>query len=405
MAAIGWVGLGKLGDPCATALAEYGGHDVMGYDVVPRTSKIKVTESLRDVVEHTDSVVYVAVQTPHAPAYGGETKLSENYHPVDFEYHYLTNAVSALASIANELHKRITIVIVSTVLPGTVDRDIRPVLNEFTGLVYHPFFIAMGTTVEDFIKPEFTLLGADRESDARAVLALYAGIHNAPARIVSIASAELTKVAYNTFISTKVVFANSLAEMCEYTGADVDEVTGSLAFGTDRIISTRYLSAGMGDGGACHPRDNIALSALARRYGLSVDLMGYLTLAREAHTEWLSGVAIHWMSMTGLPLTVLGKAYKPGVDSTAGSPALLLADILAGKNVEFAQTDHLVDRMDNPEISVDPQVFFLATYHPEYAELDFPAGSVVIDPFGYIRQVPGVTLVTPGRKHKTGTRE
>lgn len=407
MVAVGWVGLGKLGGPCSAALAYYGGHDVLGYDVVepakivegdlPRTP---IALTVTEIVQHTDDVVYVAVQTPHSPEFGGEYPVTDDVVPEDFEYAYLVNAVAEIAHAARELEKTITIVIVSTVLPGTCNRLVRPLLNSYTRLVYHPFFIAMGTVVDDFTRPEFVLLGADNPADSARVTALYDEMHESPRHQVSIESAELAKVAYNTFITMKIVFANTLAEMCDATGADVDEVTDALALGTQRIVSPAYLRAGMGDGGACHPRDNIALSALAERHQLSVNLMGYMVMARQTQTQWHASIIAHWLRMTSLPLVILGKTYKPGVASTAGSPALLLASELSRSSIPFTHIDHMVDDSDVTVIDdVDrPRVFFIATQHDIYADLDYPRGSVVIDPFGYVRRRAGVTLVTPGRK-------
>lgn len=398
MASVGWIGLGKLGAPCAAALANHGNHNVYGYDVRgvdaeydwSEQPSIELCDGVAKVVAATNNVVFVAVQTPHSPAYGGETVAPEE--PREFEYNFLINAVREVCSEAEFQGKQITLVVVSTVLPGTFDRYLRPLLNRWVTPVYHPFFIAMGTVVEDFVNPEMILFGADQPEDTVPVLDLYDGIHNPPAPTMSIASAELTKVAYNTFISMKIVYANAMAEMCEATGADVDEVIGALGYARDRIISTRYLTAGMGDGGACHPRDNVALSALAQRHGLSVDLMGFLTRAREAQTERLADVVQHWQLLTGLPLFVLGRSYKPNVQLEDGSPALLLAHYLRERRLRFVH----VDRAQN--ILREPSLVVLATRHDEFTELRYPPGSVVIDPFGYVAPQPQVTLVTPGRK-------
>lgn len=409
MSAVGWIGLGNLGGPCSAVLADSGGHDVLGYDVTGKTVSpgngipdTPLATSVRDVVRHTDDVVYVAVQTPHAPKFGGDLQIEDDTPPVDFEYGYLRNAVRTVAHEAETQGKHITIVVVSTVLPGTCNRYIRPLLNNFTRFVYHPFFIALGTVIEDFMRPEFVLLGADSEDYALPVLTLYReNMHTEPAHVVSVESAELAKVAYNTFITMKIVFANTLAEFCESTGADVDEVTGALALGHQRITSPAYMTAGMGDGGACHPRDNIALSALAAQQGTSVNLMGFLIAAREMQTMWHVDTIIRWLELTGMPLVLLGKTYKPGVASTAGSPALLLANMLDDREIKFAHVDHMVDGVEVISQVIDydrPCVFFIATQHDVYVDLDYPVGSVVIDPFGYVRSSDLFTLVTPGRK-------
>lgn len=403
MSAVGWVGLGKLGAPCAAALSYYGDYVIWGYDVRGVNPKdylweslppIELTDSIAKVVAETDGVVFVAVQTPHSPEYGGETIAPDE--PREFEYAYLVNAVREVCNEAEFQQKEVTLVVVSTVLPGTFDRYLRPLLNRYVTPVYHPFFIAMGTVVDDFVRPEMLLLGADDEDAVTQVNDLYDAIHEAPSAIMSIASAELTKVAYNTFISLKIVYANTMAEMCEATGADVDDVVDALSLATDRIISPRYLRAGMGDGGACHPRDNVALSALAQRHGLSVDLMGFLTRAREAQTERLADVAEHWARLTRLPLIILGRSYKPNIALEDGSPGLLLAHYLADRKISRTHVDNLAQLY--PAYDQVPAVFVIATNHAEFHNHAYPAKSVVIDPFGDVKPRSGVILVRPGRK-------
>ena len=398
MSRVGWVGLGKLGAPCAATLQEFGQHKVFGYDVRGVNAKydfaglppIFVLERVDDVVARTDDVVFVAVQTPHSPDYGGEKPTPEQ--PREFEYAYLVNAVRAVCHAAQRQRKKITLVVVSTVLPGTFDRCLRPLLNEYVTPVYHPFFIAMGTVVEDFRQPEMTLFGVDDVAAADKVWHLYAPMHTAPSPAMSIASAELAKVAYNTFISMKIVYSNLLAEMCDATGADVDDVVNALIQADQRIISPSYLRAGMGDGGACHPRDNVALSALAQRYELSSDLMGFLNRARDAQALWFARTVQHWTKLTGLPVTLLGKSYKPNVTLTDGSPALLLAYYLGQLNIPMTH-------LELEPLTDDPAIFFVATKHATYLDYEFPSGSVVIDPFGYLELTDTtVTYVTPGRK-------
>jgi len=411
--AVGWIGLGKLGAPCAAALAHEGKHTVWGYDVRgvdagdydwSSQPPIELVDSIDAVVRETDAAVFVAVQTPHLAAFGGESTLRDE--PVDFEYQYLVNAVRDVCNAALHQGKEITLVVVSTVLPGTFDRYLRPLLNEYVTPVYHPFFIAMGTVVEDFVNPEMTLFGVDRAGDEDVVRGVYATLHGdpiPPAPALSIPSAELAKVGYNTFITAKIVFANTLAQLAEYTGADVDEVTDALALATDRLISPRYLRAGMGDGGACHPRDNIALAALANRYGVRGNYFKSLIAIREAQSEWLSDVVQHWARLTNLPIAVLGQAYKPEVAIDAGSPALLLIESLRLTHLRVTVVDPIM-RPDDHDVLFNvllyPHVYVVATAHQVLLNQKFTPGSVVIDPFGAYEPQPGVTLVTPGRRRR-----
>src|SRR5262249_6729878 len=156
--------------------------------------------------------------------------------------------------------------------PGTIRREIFPLVGEHVKLCYNPFFIAMGTTIRDFLDPEFVLFGMRDPEAAERARALYSTLHDRPVYETSIENAELIKVSYNTYITMKIAFANTLMEIChKIEGCDVDQVTGGLALGTQRLLSPRYLGGGMGDGGGCHPRDNIALSWLSRELGLSYD--------------------------------------------------------------------------------------------------------------------------------------
>lgn len=421
MSTIGWIGLGKLGVVCALTLVKHGGHRVIGYDPSPRPAQIlrgeapppqeegieslltaadlALATSPEQVVATADGVVFVAVQTPHSPAYGGERPMPEE--PRDFEYQHLVQAVRDLCRAAAEQTKPITIAVISTCLPGTMNRLIRPLLNEWTTLVYNPAFIAMGTTIADYLNPEFVLLGADNPQHAEPVLDIYATVHDRPAQIMGIESAELTKVAYNVVISTKIVVANALMEICHKTGADCDDVTDALAMATDRVVSAKYMRGGMGDGGHCHPRDLIAMSWLAQRLDLSTDVLGYMARAREAQSGWLADLAQQWSEQTGLDVMILGKAYKPGSDLTGGSPALLLAHQLKERGVLFDHRDpHTDPYFQGVDDVPTPQqrVFVIATRHEVFRGYRFPSGSVVIDPHGYMPDQPGVTTIRVGRK-------
>lgn len=409
---VGWVGLGRLGYPCALTLAKYGGHTVTGYD--PRPPKLPAYEAGADQLDETaitlarsaadvvaaSDVVFVAVQTPHAPAYGGETPAPAERR--DFEYGYLVNAVRDVFAACRTQNRTVTVVVVSTVLPGTTNRLLRPMRPPNARLVYSPLFIAMGTTVADFLAPEFVLAGADDPADVEPVKQVYAALHNRPVVETTIETAELVKVAYNTIISAKVVAGNALMEICEKTGADCDQVVDALALATDRVISPKYLRGGMGDGGQCHPRDLIAMSWLAERLDLSYDLLGEMARAREAQTGWLADLTVRWAEQTGLDVCVLGTAYKPGVPLQQGSPALLLADLLEDRVPGRMVALH--DPYADPEpghaerLMADPRVFVVGCKHPEFAGYGFPAGSVVLDPHGYIPDRPGVTVIRIGRK-------
>ena len=407
---IGFVGLGKLGLPCALA-ASTKGHDVMGYDILPElmTKKPRSVKELgpdgrtdfnaclersnlrfgrlEEVVAHAD-ILFVTVQTPHEREYEGVTRVPADR--IDFDYRYLIRAIEQVASHAA---RKTIVAIVSTVLPGTIRRYVKPIAGAQLRLCYNPAFIAMGTTMRDVLHPEFVLLGVDDEEAAAKVEAFYASVTAAPVMRMSIESAELAKVAYNTFIGMKIVFANTLMEICHKTpGANVDDVTSALQNAHQRLISPRYLEGGMGDGGACHPRDNIAMSSLARKLKLGRDIFDDLMEARFKQTEWLADL----MMAHDLPKAIVGYSFKAESNLTVGSPALLLASILQERGVQPLMYDPYVDEPTRDLSTLSPHVFLIGAKHRQLASLVFPKGSVVIDPWRYLPPQDGVSLISVG---------
>jgi UDP-glucose 6-dehydrogenase len=273
---IGFVGLGKLGMPVAVAMA-MAGHDVMGFDVVQSNmskenrlfretgpdgtgdfnevlaaSTLRFASGLHELADHAE-IIFVAVQTPHRPEFEGSTPIP--YERADFNYRYLCEAIENLSNVVST---GTPVAIISTVLPGTMRKYIRPLMSSPMRLCYNPFFIAMGTTMRDFINPEFVLLGVDDEWAASVVERFYSEtLPHAKVCRMSVESAELTKVAYNTYISSKLAIANTLMEIChKIPGANVDEVLSALKLATRRITGPAYMNGGMGDGG-CVPSDEL----------------------------------------------------------------------------------------------------------------------------------------------------
>lgn len=412
---IGMIGLGKLGLPVALAMS-LKGHNVIGYDINPalmqsesyphrelgpndepslepalRESNL-VFGDLPEVVALSD-IIFVSVQTPHDPRYEGITRLPDER--IDFNYRYLETAVAALsAEIARQGSDKV-VVIISTVLPGTIRERILPLINERVKLCYNPYFIAMGTVIRDFYYPEFILLGTHDEAAAEVVTAFYRTITEAPVYATAIENAELIKVAYNTYISTKIAYVNTLMEIChKLPGTDIDQVTGALALANRRLISPAYMRGGMGDGGGCHPRDNIALSWLAKKLDLSFDWFEAIMLAREEQTDWLADLALKYAVPRKLPIVVMGFAFKPETNLTTGSPAVLLAGLIDEVYRKVYLYDPYVTGGEPPLET--PAVFFIGCKHEVFSTYQFPEGSVVIDPHRYIPDQPGVQVIRVG---------
>lgn len=402
MESVGFIGLGKLGLPCAAALSSKANVKVHGYDVNPKikeyvssctvpykeelveeylkTANIVVENSVLKVVENSN-MIFVAVQTPHEKEYEGISPTPTSRK--DFDYSFLIGAVTQIKEAFVELNKtHIDLVIISTVLPGTIKKLISPIVDGLDiNVIYNPYFIAMGTTIPDFLNPEFVVMGTSSWGKASSLQALYAKFIRAYMAEVRYEEAELIKVSYNTFIGLKIVFANTLAEITQSMGGNVDNVLNVLSKANTRIISTKYLSAGMGDGGGCHPRDQIAMSWLAKTLGLSYDLFETLALARDSHTKRHAEIIKQRHEELELPVIILGKAYKKDVNLTVGSPSLLLQHYLDELGVQYTVVDPVVDDLQVIEF-VSPAIFYVATPHTIFKHLSLPMESRVLDPWG-----------------------
>ena len=317
---ISFIGLGKLGLPCAEAVAQKG-HTVSGYDIVDVTSSlINVKDTIAEAVAGQD-IVFVAVPTPHDPAYDGRAPTA-HLEPKDFSYKIVKECLEE----ANKfMTKDQLLVLISTVLPGTTRREFVPLVNN-TRFVYNPYLIAMGTVAWDMINPEMIMIGTEDGSattDARELVRFYQSImeNNPRYEIGTWDECECIKVFYNTFISTKIGLVNMMQDVAQKQGnINVDVVTRALSKSTMHIISKAYMKAGMGDGGACHPRDNIALRYMAQELGLGYDLFDSVMNAREKQAE---NMAIEILKY-GNKVQFSSDSYKPGVEYVDGSYSLLV---------------------------------------------------------------------------------
>jgi len=388
---IGYIGIGKLGMPCAEAIVDKG-HTVKGYDIEKYTSdKVDIVDSIKDCVDDVD-IVFVAVPTPHDKDYDGSAPTA-HLEPRDFSY----NIVNEVLTEANtHMNNDQLLVLISTVLPGTVRREfVLKATN--TRFVYNPYLIAMGSVAWDMINPEMIMIGTDdgkETGDAKQLKQFYDTImENDPRYVIgTYDECECIKVFYNTFISAKVSLVNMIQDVAMQQGnINVDVVTDALAQSKMRIMSPQYMTAGMGDGGACHPRDNIALRYMAQELDLGYDLFDAIMSARETQAENLAKFLIDIANEENMPIYIHGKAYKPKVPYLDGSYSLLVGHYCK----EHGFTPTYIDPYTGDDYEPrDPGVFLMAhsaevTY--EYTgqknqakdELycTIPIGSIVVDPW------------------------
>jgi len=386
---IGFIGLGKLGLPCAEAMATQ--YSVTGYDIYNKTSDtIKISPSLEGAVKGKD-IVFVAVQTPHDPVYDGSQPITHLANK-DFDY---TIVKKVLTDINQHVGQETLVVLISTVLPGTTRTQLRDCVSE-ARFVYNPYLIAMGSVAWDMVNPEMVIIGTEDGSetgDAKELINFYKPLmENDPKYNVGTwDEAESIKIFYNTFISTKIGLVNMIQDVAVKNGnIDVDVVTEALAGSTLRIVSPKYMKAGMGDAGPCHPRDNIALRWLAERLDLGYDIFDTVMHAREKQAENVASYLTALQKKNNMPVRIMGKAYKPDVDILDGSYSLLIGYYLEKQGTDFAYVDPLTNDIvidtDQPVIAFlahNRQVTYGYTGTKKRQEFycDVAPGSIIVDPW------------------------
>ena len=383
---VGFIGVGKLGMACAETMASR--HNVTGYDIYPRTSdKIKIATQLEDAVVGKD-LVFIAVQTPHDPIYGGDQPITHLQNK-DFDYSVVNDVLRQVNAVATPEQ---LVVLISTVLPGTTRRELKTNITN-ARFIYNPYLIAMGSVEWDMVNPEMVIIGTEDGSetgDARLLTDFYKTImENNPRYVVGTwDEAECIKVFYNTFISAKIGLVNMIQDVAIKQGnINVDVVTDALAQSTMRIMGPKYMTAGMGDAGPCHPRDNIALRYLAENLDLGYDIFDTIMKARERQAKNMARYI--YDNRGGLDVYIHGKAYKPGVAYLEGSYSLLVGYYLQEMGIKPTYIDPLTEE-SNPAsvkgcvlLAHNQQVTYgyagVTDKQPLYCEIE--DGSVIIDPW------------------------
>ena len=436
MASVGFIGVGKLGQACAEMVAEV--HDVVGYDVNPvEPENFTMSDTLEGAVIGQD-IVFIAVPTPHDPQYDGKAPTSHLPNK-DFDYTLVKQVLSEVNAVAT---KDQLVVLISTVLPGTTRREFIDLIPN-ARFVYNPYLIAMGTVKWDMVNPEMVMIGTEDGSetgDAKELVDFYKTImQNEPRYIIGTwDETECIKVFYNTFISAKVSLVNMIQDVAENLGnINAEIVCDALATSDRRIMGPGYMKPGMGDGGACHPRDNIALRWMAEELKLGYDLFDAVMLSREKQAE---NMAVRLMELANagagnipqLPIIIVGKAYKPLVEYEAGSSSMLVGHYIEAEGQELYYYDEKTGDIPPAEVLEKPAVYLLAhnpsiTYGDQLdtvpgwynekhnvtdcdtalistgngTELNFASGSIVVDPWRKTPSIMGVEVVHYGNTRRS----
>ena len=405
--AVSIIGLGKLGASMAAAMASRGLH-VIGVDVVPRA--VDLLNQGKPPVQETDLGDYITLHRKNLEA------TTDHRHailhsditfvivptPSDergaFSIRFAADAFRSIGEALREKKTYHTVVLTSTVLPGATRFGLLPILEEVSGktcgkdfgLCYSPEFIALGSVIHDFLNPDLLLIGEHDTRSGDVLTRYYSRImeNNPPVKRMSIENAELTKISLNSYVTMKITFANMVSSLCEkIPGGDVDAVTDAL--GMDRRIGRRYLTGGLGFGGPCFPRDNVALAFLAKSLGVSHELL----LATDHFNRNIPGEAVKKLKgiiKPGMTVGILGLSYKPLSCVVEESQGILLAEALAEHEVKILGYDPLareevlkqraakIEMVDSVQDCIDASdVVFITTPDPAFRDLreeDFSRG-------------------------------
>lgn len=401
---IAMIGCGKLGLPCAETMASI--YDVIGYDIIKDPlAKIPICDSVEDAVRDRH-IIFVAVPTPHDKEYSGTQPIND-LPPKDFNYSIVK---SVLSEINKYVNKSQLVVLISTVLPGTVRNQLYPLIHN-ARFIYNPYLIAMGSVKWDMVNPECLIIGTENGSttdDAAALIDFYNPLmeNNPRVNIGTWDEAEAIKIFYNTFISAKIGLVNMIQDVAEKNGnINVDIVTDALKNATQRITGPRYLTAGMGDGGACHPRDNIALRWLSQNLELDYDLFHAIMHSRDKQAENKAKFLCKLQEEYKLKIVIHGRAYKPYVEYTDGSYSELVGHFLEKMNADYEYVDPLTNDIRSEDT---PAIFLMAhnpvvTYYGTGVNVttdgyycSIISGSVIVDPWRVIKETDDITVIHYG---------
>jgi UDPglucose 6-dehydrogenase len=369
------IGLGKLGAPMAAVMA-HGGHVVVGVDVnassvraikegrapVSETGlaemihanreRLSATLDCEEAVRVTD-ITFIIVPTP--------SDLDGK-----FSLQYVLSATKQIGAALAKKQNWHVVVLSSTVMPGST-KEIQLALEAASGkkcgvdfgLCYNPEFIALGSVIRDMLNPDMILIGESDERSGALLEQLYRGLCDSRPKIrrMNYINAEVSKISVNTFVTTKISYANMLAQVCEtLPGADADVVTAAL--GCDTRIGPKYLKGALGYGGPCFPRDNVAFAAMARANGVPALLAEATDQINRSQVPRLSKVILSRLPKGGT-VGILGLSYKPNTDVIEESQGVALSRQLAGAGAEVVVYDPAA--MENAKTALAGKVKFMGS--------------------------------------------
>ena len=295
--------------------------------------KLKATLSMSDAITNSE-LIYICVGTP--------SKEDGTY-----DYVYLRDASQKIGEELKEIDDYKVVVVKSTCSPGTTMNLVKPILEETSqknagkdfGLGMNPEFLREGVAIGDFLNPDRIVIGGIDEQSQRIVAKSYHGFES-PFLYVDTTTAEMIKIASNSFLAMKISFINEIANIAEKIGSDIEEIAQGV--GMDDRISSRFLRAGLGYGGSCFTKDIRALHRQSVEMGVPSDLLKATMKVNEAQPLRAAEILIEEMddrSLENKKIGILGLAFKPDTDDVREAVSITLIDYLLNRGAKVFATD------------------------------------------------------------------
>lgn len=350
MSRISVIGLGKLGC-CMAAVFSGRGHKVVGIDNNPHT--VDLLNNKKAPAQETDLQDWITAHPFRATEDYAAAKNTESTFivvptPSDqngrFANVYLLQVAVALGKVLSTKKNYHVVTVCSTTMPGTMAGVFSERLLQAAGktaseigICFSPQFIALGSVIRDMTHPDIVLLG---ESDPRAgerVARLLRSVSDAPIRHMSLTNAEIAKISVNAYVTMKINFANTLAEICERVPDSNAHVIAD-AIGLDRRIGRRYLTPATAAAGPCFPRDSLAFTRFAGDVGVEAELAKATDVLNRRQTTRIADI-IDRYAETPVTVAILGLTYKPFTHITDESPGIALANTLIERGYQVNAYD------------------------------------------------------------------
>ena len=424
------IGLGKLG-LCAAVCFASKGFKVIGVDInierinminkgispieetglselLKKTKTLTATHDYKEAILNSD-VTFIIVATP---------SLADG----TFSNEYLEKACLRIGEALKKKKGYHLVVVTSTVMPQTTGNVVKSLLEEASGkkcgtdfgIAYNPEFIALGSVIHDFLNPDFLLIGELNKKDGDLLELIYGQTCDNKPRFarMSTLNAEITKLSLNCYVTTKITFANSLSAICDKVkGADADVITG--AIGLDTRVGSKYIKPGLGYGGPCFPRDNIAFCAFARglevkaKLAQTVDEVNRDQIVRVV--ERIKGISADMKKVKGnCRIGILGLSYKPNTPIIDDSQALNITQFLVNEGFKVAVYDPLAKEnargvlgdqvryaKNKEDCLIGADIAVIAVPWQEFKEINFRAINkkmVVLDCWKIVQAMPSSTI-------------